>query len=943
MSIKKLIAIALGLAFLGLAAVATVVIILTSDLPQIITVKDYKPLLVSEVYDREGAKIGEFSREKRLLVPYEEIPEQLVHAFISAEDSAFFEHDGLNFVAIFRAVIANLKAGRKVQGGSTITQQVARSLLLTSKKTYERKIKEAVLAMRMEDNLSKQEIMYLYLNQIYLGQGAYGVGAAAEIYFRKPVSELTVPECALLAGLPQAPSRYSPIYRSELAKKRQKYVLRRMAEEDYIKEDEAKKFMEQPLKVYVRKDFTEEAPYFVETIRLILEKELGKDQVWDNGIQVHTSLDLTKQKEARHQVRQALRDLDKRQGFRGPLESITEAETVAEFLLQTREELLDDLSPIRIIQADGTIESRGELNLSGKDEEGNPLPPVPDYVPIDKIVKGIVTSVDDKWGLTTVRFAEGKGVIDIATMEWARTPDPKKSFKWDKISKPSEALKKGDVIWVRPVAKKFFSTRLNDELNDLKRKKGDKYERPAELPEADEYAELFLEQEPVAEGALIALDQKTSDVVAMVGGYDYEKSQYNKTIQAVRQTGSSFKPFVYAAALDKGYTPATMVHDAPLVYEETKEVEDGEELEEPITTKWKPTNHGKKFRGEVPFRTALINSMNNPTLRIIEDIGVNWVEEYARRLEIFSPLNRDYTLALGSSGVTLYEITKAYAILGNLGKHVTPIIIHNVKDRMGAELMGELSLDHWFKEELEALRKANENKRRKAMGLPQLDDNGEPIPQLEASTEEQQAAEEIEEATSPESQSIAAGEDNEEGEEETQKQRPKNPPLYFKNKNQLMKPQTAYLITSLMQGAVEEGTGRAAKSLGRPTAGKTGTTNAYYDAWFVGYTPDYVAGVWMGFEKEQSLGAGEVGGRAALPAWLGFMKYVHEGLPVRNFRIPEGIVFANIDNETGKLASAQSSTVVRQAFAEGSEPEELTSERSRLEDDKDFFKQDLSE
>ncbi|MEO0336859.1 MAG: transglycosylase domain-containing protein, partial [Pseudomonadota bacterium] len=424
---KKIVAIGLGLAFLGIAAVATVVIVLTSDLPQIITVKDYKPLLVSEVYDREGAKIGEFSREKRLLVPYEQIPEQLVHAFISAEDSAFFEHDGLNFIAIFRAVIANVKAGRKVQGGSTITQQVARSLLLTSKKTYERKIKEAVLAMRMEDNLTKQEIMYLYLNQIYLGQGAYGVGAAAEIYFRKPVSELTVPECALLAGLPQAPSRYSPIYRPELAKKRQKYVLRRMAEEGYIKDEESKQFIEQPLQVYVRKDFTEEAPYFVETIRLILEKELGKEQVWDNGIQVHTSLDLAQQKEARLQVRQALRDLDKRQGFRGPLENLTEADKVAEFLLKTREDLLDDLSPIRVIQADGTIESRGDLNLTGEDAEGNPLPALPDYVGIDKIVKGIVTNVDDKWGLASVRFAEGKGLIDIVTMEWARKPDPKKS------------------------------------------------------------------------------------------------------------------------------------------------------------------------------------------------------------------------------------------------------------------------------------------------------------------------------------------------------------------------------------------------------------------------------------------------------------------------------------------------------------------------------------
>ena len=936
MSLKKIIAILVGIGFAGLAGVSVFVIVLTSDLPQIITVEDYSPLLVSEVYDRDGKKIGEFFREKRILVPYEEIPEHLIQAFISAEDASFFEHDGVNVVAIFRALIANIKAGRRVQGGSTITQQVARSLILqNTKKTYTRKIREAVLARRMEDNLSKKDIIFLYLNQIYLGQGSYGVGAAAQIYFRKPVKDLTIAESALLAGLPQAPSRYSPIYNPSSAKVRQKYVLTRMAEEGYITEADADIYKNSPLQVYVRKNYKEEAPYFVETVRQILVDRLGEKQVLDNGIKVYTGLDLAKQREAQTQVQSKLRELDKRQGFRGPEKNLSEAEAVAEFLLETRNDLIKELSPLRIIQPDGSIEDLGPLNLTGKDENGEDLPPLPEYVNIDQIVKGIVTNVDDKWGLVTVRFAEGKGLIDIETMEWARKPDPKKSSQWDKIEKPSEALAKGDVIEVRPVAKTFRSSRIAKELRDLKSKNKKDYERPEELPEFSEYAELFLEQEPKAQGSLISVDQRSEEVIAMVGGYDFEKSEFNRALQAARQTGSSFKPIVFAAAMDKAYTPATPILDAPLVFEEEMPPEEGEEgleTEEKQIKKWKPNNHGKKFSGEVLFRNALIKSMNIPTVKVIQDVGVDWVETYARRLEIFSPLNRDMTLALGSSGVTLYEMTKVFSIFGRLGKDVDPIIIHKVMDSEGQTVQQTVTLDERFQNELSPFQEEFEKKREAfLMGTPEGAEGGE-------------ANEGDESAGGLGAKTLAEldGENASDGDAAKPKVR-KEPPLYYQNPKQLLSPQTSYLTTSLLQGVVEEGTGRAARALGRPTAGKTGTTNGYYDAWFVGYTADIATGVWVGFDDEKTLGVGETGGRAALPIWVDFMKFAHEGLPVKNFRTPEGIVFANIDNTSGKLASANSEDVVRQAFVEGTEPQEIANQPGSSDEDKDFFKEDLSE
>lgn len=936
MSWKKTVGLLFALIFAGIGAIAIVVIVISSDLPEIVTIEKYKPLLVSEVFDRKNEKIGEFFREKRVLTPYKEIPESVVQAFLAAEDSTFFDHGGLNYVAIMRAMIANLKAGRKVQGASTITQQVARTLLLSRKKTYTRKIKEAILALRMEKALSKEDILFLYLNQIYLGQGAYGVGSATRIYFRKDLKDITVSEAALLAGLPKAPSRFSPIYNPKRAKQRQKYVLGRMAEEGFISPEEAENSGAEALQVYVKRNYKEIAPFYIETIRQMLVKHLGEERVLDEGIKVYTGLDLQKQREAQTQVRKGLRDLDKRQGFRGPLKKLTTTEEIAAFLLEERNKLMDETSPVRLLRPDGTFEEKKPLNLTGKDEEGNPLPNIPDYLSVDQIVKAVVTNVDDKWGLVSVRFAESRGLIDMETMEWARKPDPQVSFKWSKIKKPSQALAKGDVIEVRITGSKFRSSRIAKDLIELRKKmrrQKKKYERPEEVPEFDEYANVELEQEPTAEGALISFDQKTSDVVAMVGGYDFEKSQFNRAIQAARQTGSSFKSLVYAAALDKGYSPSTQILDAPIVFEEEDKNAEKVEGEEVAMKKWKPTNHSKRFGGDILFRNALIQSKNVPAVKIIKKIGIDWVADYARRLGIFSPLNMDYTLALGSSGVTLYEITKVFSQFGRLGKRIRPMMIHRVEDKDGEVILENISLDERFKVEIEALDEqynqrrdeflqAQEEQKAKKSHDSSLNgsaENGDPSP--------------------VDPKVIAANE------------RPnfyKKPPFFHKDPDQLILPTTAYLTTSLLQGVIEDahGTGRLARSLGRPAAGKTGTTNGYYDAWFVGYTTDISTGVWVGYDNEATLGKGEVGGRSALPIWLEYMKFAHEGLPIRNFTVPEKIVFANIDNETGKPASSESKEVVKQAFLEGTEPqigEGGTTTRQDDEDEDNFYKEDLAE
>lgn len=887
---KKIILILVAVGILGVASVIGIVVYVQSTLPQLITLEDYKPLLVSKVYDRNGKKIGEFFRERRQLLPHKDIPQQVINAFLAAEDDQFYKHKGINYLAIIRAQMANLKAGQTVQGGSTITQQVAKTLMLSNERTIVRKIKDILLAIEMEKHLSKDDIIYLYLNQIYFGQGAYGIAMAAETYFRKPVKDLTVEEIAVLAGLPKAPSAFSPVSNPSRAKERQIYVLNRMADVGFITNEEAKAAAARPLKVFVRENYEEYAPFYLETLRQILVEQVGEEMLLDQGLRIYTSLDLQGQIAAQEAVINNLKTLDKRQGFRGPLSNTTDPQEVGDFLMKTRDRLIAKSTPERIIFPDGKFKDQGPMNL----EYNIATQGMPFYLKLGESVQAIVSKVDDELGLVYMKLAEVNGLIDFETMTWARKPDTNKRFDLDKIKKPSQALKTGDVVWVKIAAEKFDSQRFANEKN-----------KP--LPDFKNYIGLELDQEPIAEASLLSIDQQTQDVLAMVGGYSFEKSKFNRALQAARQTGSSYKSIIYAAALDRGYNPSTPIMDAPIVFEE----EDAEGQQESKT--WKPTNHSKSFGGDIIFRNALVQSLNIPTVKIIEDIGVEYSVDYSRRLGIFSPLNPDFTLALGSSSVTLYEMTRAFSQFGRLGKKTSPIIIHKVEDAKGQKILEQVSIDTRYKKELSEIEAKFEERR-----LAYLESLNLQLPTAENA-------------------------DSEESKAKIEQDKKKiEPHIFFQNPEQLIKPTTAFIITSLLRGVVEDkkGTGGRARALGREVAAKTGTTNGYYDAWFIGYTPQIATGVWVGFDQEKSLGKGEVGGRAALPIWLDYMKAAHEGLPQMTFRIPDGIVFANIDSETGEIASSSSKGIFRQAFLEGTEPSVAKNNKT---EETDFYKQDLSE
>ncbi len=763
---------------LAAAAAVTGYYYLSEDLPRITSLADYRPPIISTMYSDDGRKIGEFFKERRIVVPLTEMPDMLKKAFVSAEDSRFYRHQGIDFYSILRAFIKNLKAGTIVQGGSTITQQVAKSFFLTPERNYLRKLKEAILAYRIEKFLTKDEILFLYLNQIYLGHGAYGVGAAADNYFHKSVQELTLGECAILAGLPQAPSRYSPFHAPEKANQRRIYVINRMLAEGYITNTQAAAAIGQPINVHPRSNlYLDEVPFYAEHVRRYVERRHGTDALYRGGLQIFTAVNIDMQKIAREEVEKGLRELDKRIGYRGPLGHLTPAE-IKKFN-QTRQ---------------AEIEAAGGL------------------VP-GRRIRAVVTTVSDKKRLARVRMGRSVGIIHLKTMQWARKPNPKVSFKKAHLGKISRALKVGDVIEVA-LQKKFTGP--------------DRWE-------------VHLEQEPEAQAALLCIEAETGQVKAMIGGRNFRNTQFNRAIQSRRQPGSAFKPIIYAAAIDKGYTPATALIDSPVVFRKAN-----------MDFTWKPKNYENRFHGRILMREALAKSMNVITVKILKDIGVDYVIDYARNLGITSHLNRDLSIALGSSGVSLLELTGAYTVFANHGFYVPPVFISKIVDRDGHV---------------------------------------------------------IEEATL--------------------------------TRRQVISESTAYIMTSLLEGVVKNGTGWRVKALNRPAAGKTGTTNNLYDAWFMGFTPRYVTGTWVGFDEETTLGRGETGSRTASPIWLGFMQRVLTGKPIRVFQVPDGIMFAKIDAKTGLLAIPESEETIFECFKEGTAPTEFTKKPGAISNSADFFKQDM--
>lgn len=749
----------------------------TRDLPRISSLKDYRPPIITTVYSDDKRKIAEFFKERRIVVPLSKIPKTLISAFVAAEDARFFKHEGIDLLSIARAFLKNIKAGSIIQGGSTITQQVARSFFLSPEKSYARKGREAILAYRIDKAFTKDEILFLYLNQIYLGHGAYGVEAAAQNYFGKSAADLNLAECAIIAGLPQAPTRYSPFLHPKKAKQRQIYVLNRMINEGHITNVQATEAINTPLDIKPRRNwYLEEVPYYTEYVRKYVEEKYGRDMLYKEGITIHTPVNIEMQKAARAALNHGLRALDKRQGYRGPLKC---------------------LKPEQFERFSQEI----QRNLKKH--------PLED----ERIIQGVVIAVDDAERKATVRIGGEQGNLYLEDMRWARKPDPEVAYYDVRVKKVSNVLKVGDVILVR--------VKGHDDPTGQ--------------------WDLSLEQRPAVQGALLCMEAETGYVKAMIGGRDFKVSQFNRAIQARRQPGSAFKPIIYAAALDKGYTPATIIIDAPIVFEDT---------EKDFT--WKPRNYEEKFHGPTLFRTALALSRNVVTIKILKDVGIGCVIDYARKLGIESRLTQDLSLALGSSGISLLELVRAYAIFTNGGYRVRPCFVTKILDRDGNVL----------------------------------------------------------EENQPESEKV-------------------------------IDKSTAYIITNLLQGVVQHGTGWRVKALDRPVAGKTGTTNDLHDAWFVGYTPRYATGTWVGFDEEQPLGLDETGSRAASPIWLEFMQAILKDKPVEVFRVPDGVVFAKIDAETGLLAIPESKQTIFESFKEGTVPTEYTKKPGSITEPGQFFKSDM--
>ncbi|MGE4193286.1 MAG: penicillin-binding protein 1A [Pseudodesulfovibrio sp.] len=727
------------------------------DLPGFKNITDYNPPLVTTVYAKDNQVLGYFYKEKRFLVTLDQMSEWVPKAFLAAEDASFYQHDGVDMTAIVRAFKANLMAGRTKQGGSTITQQVIKRLLLTSERSYERKLKEAILAFRLENYLTKEEILTIYLNHIFLGAHSYGVEAASRTYFAKHAKDLTIAQAAMIAGLPQAPTRYNPYQNFDLARQRQEYVLGQMRRLGWITDAQYEEAMAEPIELKSMDDPSwQTGAYYLEEVRRWLIDQYGEDAVYNGGLTVTTPCDLKHQAAAEKALRRGLIDSAKRRGWLGPEGHFTPADEPA-------------------VLAEGPQSTEG---ITDK----------------DRLMKAFVTSVSqDK---ATVKFGRFRGEIPVKAMWWVREPDPKKSH--EDAPDPTDArkvLKKGDVVWVTV----------------------------AEAPKKEDGVWMLdLEREPKVEGGLVSIKPDTGEVLALVGGYSFGKSQFNRATQAKRQPGSAFKPIVYSAAIDNGFTAASIVLDAPIVYANDAEGK-----------LWRPENYEGSFEGPTLLRTALVKSKNLCTIRVAQRIGIRTIIDRARAMGLESDFPPDLSVSLGSSVVTLMNLCEAYTTFPRGGSYIKPRTVLSVKSAWGEELF----------------------------------------------------------SSKPETVDAIS-------------------------------PQTAYIMATLMKQVVQYGTGWRARVLGRPLAGKTGTSNMEQDAWYMGYAPYLLTGVYVGFDELTPMGKWETGSRAASPIWVDYRKQVEDDYPYEDFTQPPGIVMVRVDGKTGKLATPSSSEEYFLPFKVGSEPTE---------------------
>ncbi|MEN9799638.1 MAG: hypothetical protein RL653_3335 [Pseudomonadota bacterium] len=794
-------------------------------LPGVPRPDEYFPPILSEVYTDDQVLAAEFYNERRKVVPYERIPKRLVQAFIASEDSSFFDHFGVDVLGTSRAAWYTLRkkmaGSSQTQGGSTLTQQTAKAILISregyksaTEKSLKRKIREAILAWRLEQALTKEEILYLYLNNVYLGHHSHGVQSAAENYFRKDVKDLTLAEMALIAGLPQAPSRYSPFVRPEAAKKRRAYVLRRMLEEGMVTRAEYDEATRTEVRVFPVEDvFHEFAPYFVEEVRKHLVDRYGNPLLLDQGLKVFTTMDSERQRAAQDAVMAGLLQLDKRQGWRGP-----------------------------VLQFPGEAERKAFLQRADKALDGEPLQP-------GRVYAALVTQVESQGA--KVQVGKTQAYLPLLGMRWARKVNAEAFYPAALISDARKAVAAGDVVLVRAVAeprqladdREAYDARLEKEL-------------PKGLPL------VRLEQEPEPQSALVSVDPHRQYLVAMVGGYDFDANEFNRAYQACRQPGSSFKPLVYAAALEgwgdlKGErrTEATVIVDSPIVFDDPSN-----------QVRWKPGNFSDDFAGDVLLRHALINSMNIPAVKTFNEVGVGGMMEWSKRLGLSTPMNADLSAALGSSCVIPAELTGVYATFARMGIKRPTWFIRKIEDRFGRRVEDHTAYDDPWASLQD----------RVGGGYARLFQPGERV----------------------------------------------------------YSPETGFILVDLLRGVVTSGTGAPALKLGKPAAGKTGTTNDAFDTWFAAFTRDLVTVTWVGYDlNPHPLGKYETGGRAALPIWLAYMQRALEGRPQPEFSPPPGadLVTRRIDTKTGKLASDGSKGATSMWFKRGTEPEEQQAEKGTVD------------
>jgi penicillin-binding protein 1A len=784
--------------FIAIAGAAAFVLWkVSSELPDYEVLAKYEPPVMTRIHANDGSLIAEFSRERRIYVPITAVPQCIIEAFISAEDKNFYQHGGLDVQGIIRAVVtnmSNLQSGRRAVGASTITQQVAKNFLLTSDQTVERKLKEAILAIRIERAFTKEQILELYLNEIYLGVGAYGVAAAAQSYWDKALNELTLADCAYLATLPKAPSNYDPFKYPDRAVARRNWVIDRIVENGFATKDEGETAKAQPLGVIKRrtgpKIFASE--YFAEEVRREILDRFGEDKLYGGGLSVRTTLDPRLQRIARKALVDGLTAYDRsRGGWRG---------------------------------------SAKQISLKG--DWGATLAAIPVWSDIDPWRLAVVLEVSKdqaKIGLRPGRDTAGKlvkaretGIIPYEEVKWAR-PKLNRGIGGTPTS-VTAVLKPGDVIYVSPREPK-----LDDEGN------------PTALPE-ELKGQWSLQQVPEVGGALVVMDPHTGRVLAIAGGFSFAQSQFDRATQARRQPGSSFKPIIYTTALDNGYTPSSIVVDGPICVSQGKGM-----------PQWCPKNYeAGSAAGPSTLRFGIEHSRNLMTVRLSRDIGMPIIAEYARRFGVYDNLMPALSMALGAGETTLLRMVTGYSMIDDGGKQIKATFIDRIQDRYGRTIWRHDTRD--------------------CSACAAREWKGQKEPEL------------------------------------------------VDDRKQIVDPMSAFQMVGIMEGVVQSGTARKLKVLNRPIAGKTGTTNDYKDAWFIGYTPDLVVGAYVGFDQPRSMGHGATGGATAAPIVRDFMREALKDVPPVPFRAPPGIKLVRVNHKTGLPAGPGDKTAIVEAFKPGQEP-----------------------